>query len=673
MDAAQPTADEQHQNQQQGPKPTKKTKKLDCIDTFSGIGGIALGLREFTHTVQYCEWDTYCQHVLTERMEEGRLDRAPIHADIKHLHVSPRTAPRMISGGFPCQDISCIGLQKGIVDGERSSMFFHMMRIVDECPSIDVVFLENVANIVNVGLKEVVDELVRRGFDAQWKVYTASEFGAPHVRARWFCLATRNGIDLSSVLNDGGVESGPSSVLDLDQRQNQKNWWSREREPRRRATYKPVAGAATDETYDPNWIQRCHTLGNTVVPQVVRAAFVDLATASTKWAAMAACMAPHFGVPWSSMSAAAAAADANTEVPDNGLVLNGVFYAMPRRPTACLERVRHGIEITLHDGATRLLHFPTPRRGITHASAATDRAIRDLPTVLVHCDQTRALLREDLASSALLPAKDGCGGMTADVLQQPHSFVLPSVNYVEWMMGFERDWTRVAVTKWRYSYKSPSSPVSSSCAPKPHPHQQQQPGHKAVVSEEHPPPDAAAAAAVVVVDNNSNRECAAAVVVDDPDQAIDAQLSRRTITTASSAANRRRRRGGSGHHQQQQQQQQTTTTTRLNGLHMLMRDLPGKDIRTIAAAWKALTDDERRRYSDMARALFVTSPPATAATASDAFVPAASPPVSASASVETDTTGSGTIETETETTGSEAQQQEQQEQGNQSPVCEANE
>lgn len=193
---------------------------MDYIDVFSGIGGISLALKGYVNTVLYCEQNAYCQAVLTERMKQGTLDKAPIHPDIKTLYMPNGSKPRMIGGGFPCQDISGIGLQKGIEEGERSSLFFEIMRIVDECKSIDFVFLENVANISKCGMKEVVTELKKRGFNFQWLTRSASSMGAPHVRSRWFCLAIREGC----VFPDLDLEELDADTPDFD--------WSKEPCPR---------------------------------------------------------------------------------------------------------------------------------------------------------------------------------------------------------------------------------------------------------------------------------------------------------------------------------------------------------------------------------------------------------------------------------------------------------
>lgn len=262
-------------------------RKLSCIDLFSGIGGISLALSPFSQVIQYCEWDKYCQSVLIQRMREGRLDRAPIHADIRNLHVAKASQPDMLCGGFPCQDISVIGNCKGISEGKRSSMFYEMMRIIDECPSIDVIFLENVANILNVGIAEVLEALQKRGWIAQWTVRTAHSQGAPHCRSRWFLLGCRDVAATRKVSET--VAKVPEDVLARGE-----NVW-RGNEPALRCTIRPEAAYA-DETaeaagkaseaariYDDHWTNRFHTLGNTVVPCVVRTAFVDLASGCARW------------------------------------------------------------------------------------------------------------------------------------------------------------------------------------------------------------------------------------------------------------------------------------------------------------------------------------------------------------------------------------------------------
>jgi site-specific DNA-cytosine methylase len=166
---------------------------IPSLDLFSGIGGFALALKSIATPVAYCEIDAFCRDILKQNMDRGRLPRARIYEDVRTLPINEIAAkqPRIITAGFPCQDISIANLRgKGIL-GPKSSLFFHILRIIDAVDSVDTVVLENVPNIVHTGLSIVCDELVKRGFELRWGVFGAHECGALHRRYRWFMLATK--------------------------------------------------------------------------------------------------------------------------------------------------------------------------------------------------------------------------------------------------------------------------------------------------------------------------------------------------------------------------------------------------------------------------------------------------------------------------------------------------
>ena len=397
---------------------------LSTVDVFSGIGGISLGIQPFTKTVLYCEKDQYCQQVLYERMQSGDLHKAPIHSDIRNLCISSDMAPVMLAGGFPCQDVSSMGQMKGISGGERSGLFYEMIRIVEECPSIKVLFLENVANITSCGLVDVITELVNKGFNMQWMMRSASSQGAPHVRNRWFCLAVR-------------ADSPPDifSELDhlLDNTHASFSWDNTE--PSIRVSFKP--SYKEDETYDTNWISRCQTLGNAVVPSVVQEVFVELVRMYKIWKPLSTCFRN------SSMDVASL----QYPVPDSGLIVGTKFYTMPGNKSKN-NNVKHNIDITVHqndNSQNKLDYFPTPRRGITHASSLTERSIRDLPTVLLNSTIARKFLQEHGFEN----------------VSKAHSHVVPNVRYIEWMMGFKADWTKVKIGHKRTTIEV-NNPVRSS-------------------------------------------------------------------------------------------------------------------------------------------------------------------------------------------------------------------
>ena len=163
---------------------------LNSLDLFSGIGGISLALQDYVRPIAYCEIDQYCRQVLTARMNDKRLTRAPMFNDVKELQTEGLDFD-IITAGFPCQDISVAGNGKGL-EGERSGLFFEIIRLVKEA-NPTWVFLENVPAIRTKGLTKVIESFSNLGYDCRWTCVSAREVGAPHLRKRWFMLAHNRG------------------------------------------------------------------------------------------------------------------------------------------------------------------------------------------------------------------------------------------------------------------------------------------------------------------------------------------------------------------------------------------------------------------------------------------------------------------------------------------------
>ena len=189
------------------------THPLNTLDLFSGYGGFQLGLRLAgipIRTVCYVEWDKYCQQVIRQRQIDGFLDDAPIWDDIKSFDGRPwRGRVDILSAGFPCQPHSNAGLRKGA--GDDRNLWPDTLRIIREVGP-RIVILENVPGIL-VGSDRrppyggiVVGELADAGYDAEWRVVSASAAGGPHLRKRWWLLAYPSA-DL------GGCLHGESGVL----------------------------------------------------------------------------------------------------------------------------------------------------------------------------------------------------------------------------------------------------------------------------------------------------------------------------------------------------------------------------------------------------------------------------------------------------------------------------
>src|SRR6266487_444103 len=153
-------------------------------ELFAGAGGGILGgLLLGEVTVCAVEWDPYCASALAQRQNDGFLDPFPIWDDVRTFDgFSWRGRVDLVSGGFPCQDISAAGKGEGIT-GERSGLWKEFKRIIGEVrPSR--VRVENSPMLTLRGIEVVLGDLAALGYDAKWGVLGADDAGAPHIRKR---------------------------------------------------------------------------------------------------------------------------------------------------------------------------------------------------------------------------------------------------------------------------------------------------------------------------------------------------------------------------------------------------------------------------------------------------------------------------------------------------------
>ena len=157
---------------------------LNELALFAGAGGGILGGHLLGwRTVCAVEWEPYPASVLCARQNEGLLPPFPIWDDVQTFDGKPwRGIVDVVSGGFPCQDISAAGKGAGI-DGERSGMWREMARIIREVRP-RFVFVENSPMLTSRGLGAVLGDLATMGFDAKWGVLGAADVGANHQRDR---------------------------------------------------------------------------------------------------------------------------------------------------------------------------------------------------------------------------------------------------------------------------------------------------------------------------------------------------------------------------------------------------------------------------------------------------------------------------------------------------------
>ena len=157
---------------------------MNELALFAGAGGGILGgILNGWRTVCAVEINDYCRRVLMQRQDDGCLEPFPIWDDITTFDGRPWAGcVDIVTGGFPCQDISAAGKGAGI-SGERSGLWSEMARIIGEVrPSY--VLVENSPMLALRGLGTVLGDLAALGFDAEWGCLSAAATGAPHKRDR---------------------------------------------------------------------------------------------------------------------------------------------------------------------------------------------------------------------------------------------------------------------------------------------------------------------------------------------------------------------------------------------------------------------------------------------------------------------------------------------------------
>ena len=273
---------------------------MNELALFAGAGGGILGGHLLGwRTVCAVEWEPYPASVLVARQNDGLLPPFPVWDDVQTFDGRPwRGIVSVVSGGFPCQDISAAGRGEGI-DGERSGMWREMARIIHEVGP-RFVFVENSPMLTSRGLGTVLGDLAEMGFDARWGVLGAVHVGAPHLRERIWIRAERrnllqhaenNGIGRGSEQQDGtpkaqGNVDNARDLRSCGQEANEElggngfafssvggKWWEREPESTPRTTQPELGGVAYGVA---DRVDRLKAIGNGQVPLVAATAWQKL-------------------------------------------------------------------------------------------------------------------------------------------------------------------------------------------------------------------------------------------------------------------------------------------------------------------------------------------------------------------------------------------------------------
>jgi DNA (cytosine-5)-methyltransferase 1 len=188
--------------------------KLRVGSLFSGYGGLDLAVMNVldAEVVWHCEWDDAPSKIL-----EQHFPGVPNYRDVSKVDWAAVEPVDVLTGGFPCQDLSLAGKRAGLRDGTRSGLWSEFANAI-EVLKPRLVVIENVRGLLSAtahsdveqcawcmgeagdgepvlrALGAVLGDLADLGFDARWTGVRAADAGAPHNRFRVFIVAFPKGL-----------------------------------------------------------------------------------------------------------------------------------------------------------------------------------------------------------------------------------------------------------------------------------------------------------------------------------------------------------------------------------------------------------------------------------------------------------------------------------------------
>lgn len=350
---------------------------------------MTLALHDIARPLLYCDISPAAQTVISTNIKKGKLPEAPIIDDVRKLHQMPSLEnPDLICAGFPCVGFSTAGQREGF-ENSQTSIYHELLKVCDRFRP-PLVFMENVPQIIRE-INRVKSDFHAMNYDIIWMVLFACEVGAPQRRGRWYCLA----YDKNRIGTLGYVE--PMRRL-FD--------WEERTEPTK----------TTNRKYLP---MRVSLLGNSLVPEAARTAFAYLSILAKTIAAKG------------TLERARPVSEKN-RYPKYGFSINNVCYCIPQiwlpRFKVCkprnlvldpevfktdrpLPNIKHFSGFPTEPVIKE--YFATPRfgNGFYMQFHLTIRGCNDLGTQLrfMRCDEPKGSL--------------------------------VNIHFVEWLMGYPRDWT----------------------------------------------------------------------------------------------------------------------------------------------------------------------------------------------------------------------------------------
>lgn len=188
---------------------------------FSGYGGLDLAVMQAfnAEVAWHCEWESAPSKIL-----DIHWPGVPNYRDVSKVDFASLEPVDILTGGFPCQDLSVAGKRAGLTDGTRSNLWYQFHRAIVELKP-KFVIIENVRGMLSGkanseleletsgldydakqpalrAMGAVAGSLAEIGYDARWQVVRASDVGAPHRRERVFVVAYPRGVNVKDTLSN---------------------------------------------------------------------------------------------------------------------------------------------------------------------------------------------------------------------------------------------------------------------------------------------------------------------------------------------------------------------------------------------------------------------------------------------------------------------------------------
>jgi len=185
------------------------------LDLFSGYGGFTIPARKYNiETIGFSEIDKYACSVLNYHYPNIKN-----YGDITKIKAEDLPTVDIITGGSPCQDLSVAGKGAGL-NGERSGLFFHFIRLIKEKQPTYFVW-ENVKGALSSqggwDFARVQIEMEQAGYDVWWQVINAKDFGVPQNRERIFAIGIRKGSGREILFEQRESSKNPKQIIEGSQ------------------------------------------------------------------------------------------------------------------------------------------------------------------------------------------------------------------------------------------------------------------------------------------------------------------------------------------------------------------------------------------------------------------------------------------------------------------------